>query len=328
MQYLLKVADSASEHMVLLTLEEKIANNQAIDVVFEIIGAIDVNQLVEENVLGAGQIDDLLAIQNIVFDKDEEGFFVREGVQFEANHEPLDPEANLKAFFEPADRNGIKYMHCDLIITAPSLSPNAKKNQSNTIDAKPVAQPVLGKDESMKLYGRIMLLHQLAIGYQLDVTKDFAELADLLPELERKELVDIDVKKASYKLTPAGKIEYDRYIAEAHDLIKRYDIFSDTDVDASGVARFDTGLGRDLRVAVFDYEGVDPFRARFLLGINDGEWNNLSNWYECIADENWFANLFKPVENAPDVDEIGRDVLRSIIDQGKTALRSEQYRLN
>jgi len=94
------------------------------------------------------------------------------------------------------------------------------------------------------------------------------------------------------------------------------------------VARFDTGLGRDLRVAVFDYEGVDPFRARFLLGINDGEWNNLSNWYECITDENWFATLFKPVESAPDGDEIGRDLLRSIIDQGKTALRSEQYRVN
>lgn len=322
MQYLLKVADSASEHMVLLTLDERLANNQAIDVVFELLGTVDVNQLVDENVLGAGQIDDLLAIQNLVFDKDEEGFFVREGVQFEANHEPLDPEANLKAFFEPADRNGIKYMHCDLIVSAPSIALTAPAN----LKVQTSPQPVLSKEESMKLFGRIMLMHQLAIGNQLDVTQDFAELADILPELERKELVDIDVKKASYKLTPTGKIEYDKYIAEAQDLIKRYDIFGDADVDASSIARFDTGLGRDLRIPVFEYEGVDPFRARFLLGINDGEWNNLSNWYECVADEKWFENLFKPIENAPSIDDIGRNLLARIIDQGKAALRSEQHR--
>jgi hypothetical protein len=183
-------------------------------------------------------------------------------------------------------------------------------------------------EDPMKTYGQIMFLHQMAIGFQLDVTKDFAELADLQPELERKELIDIDVKKASYKLTPAGKAVYDKYIVEAQELIKRYDIFIDSDVDATGKARFDTGLGRDLRVAVYELEGVDPFRARFLLGINDGEWNNLSNWYECIADENWYANVFRPIENAPGVDDIGRDKLINIVDQGKAALRSEQFKYN
>ena len=38
---------------------------------------------------------------------------------------------------------------------------------------------------------------------------------------------------------------------EAQDLIKRFDIFGDVDVDSQGTARFDTGLGRDLRVPIY-----------------------------------------------------------------------------
>jgi hypothetical protein len=121
MQYLLKVADSAGQHMVLLTMEESVADNQAIDVVFEVLGSESPDELVSLNVLGAGQIEDLLALQEIIFDKDDQGLFVREGVEFEANHKPLDPEAVIKNFFQPADRDGIKYMHCELTVSSPAL---------------------------------------------------------------------------------------------------------------------------------------------------------------------------------------------------------------
>jgi hypothetical protein len=73
-------------------------------------------------------------------------------------------------------------------------------------------------------------------------------------------------------------------------------------------------------------EGVDPFRARFLLGLNDGEWDQLSNWMELFDNPDWYAQIFEPVEAAPSVDEIGRTRMANIMDQAKTALRQQsQY---
>jgi hypothetical protein len=103
-------------------------------------------------------------------------------------------------------------------------------------------------------------------------------------------------------------------------LIRRYDIFCDVNVDSSGIARFDTGVGKDLRVPVYEMEGLDPFRARFLLGINDGEWDNLVNWQDLLKDRKWYDQVFLPIERAPSVEEVGEDKLRSIIDQAKGVL--------
>jgi hypothetical protein len=178
--------------------------------------------------------------------------------------------------------------------------------------------------EAMAEFALIMFLHQLNIGYEIDVTKDFPEIAAEIAISEKNNWIDIDVKKASYKLTEAGRAELKKYLDEAQNLIKRYDIYSDVDIDGSGNARFDTNLGKDLRVAAWEFEGVDPFRARFLLGINDGEWNNLSNWMEVIHDRGWYDGVFDAIESAPAVDDIGQTQMQSIIDQGKAALRREQ----
>jgi hypothetical protein len=361
MQYLIKLSDAAGQHMVLLTVSEREANSPAMDIVLDLIGAEDVEQLVKSNILSAGQTDDLKALQQIIFDHDEQGAFIRENITFTANGRDLDPDAFMGAAFVPAERDGIKYMRCDLVVATPNMVPIAQAGAfaagatSSTGATSPGgAIPAAGSlfaaggtfststtptpgaassaagggnaDDAMKDFAQIMFLHQIAVGYQLDVTKDLAELADLIPELEKKELIDIDVQKASYKLTPAGKALHDRYIAEAQDLIKRFDVFADADLDSSGTARFDTGLGKDVRVAAYEYAGIDPFRARFLLGINDGEWDQLSNWYQVIFEQSWYQNIFSPVERAPGVDDIGREAMRSIIEQGNAAVRSEQAR--
>jgi len=41
--------------------------------------------------------------------------------------------------------------------------------------------------------------------------------------------------------------------------------------------------------------GVDPFRARFLLGLNDGEWNQLDNWLDLFENPQWYAEIFEPL---------------------------------
>jgi hypothetical protein len=354
MQYLMKLSDAAGQHMVLLTVSELEANRLAIDVVFDVVGAEDVDQLVQSNILSPGQTDDLKALQQIIFDHDAQGAFIKENISFTANGRDLDPEASMGAAFVAAERDGIKYMRCDLVVTSPDMVPVKQAGgfaggAASAVGASAVGASAVGlapgatasgalgsgarasgaagnAEDAMKDFAQIMFLHQIAVGYQLDVTKDLAELADLIPELEKKELIEIDVQKASYKLSAAGKVLHDRYIAEAQDLIKRFDVFADADLDSSGTARFDTGLGKDLRVAAYEYAGVDPFRARFLLGINDGEWDQLSNWYQVIFDQSWYENIFAPVARAPGVDDIGREAMRSIIEQGNAAVRSEQTR--
>ena len=170
---------------------------------------------------------------------------------------------------------------------------------------------------------RISFLHQVFNGFAVDVTREFPELLEVIQYAESKGWIEVDVKSVAYKLTEIGRKVHDRYIAEAQDLIRRFDIYADVDVDSLGQARFDTGLGKDLRVPVMEIEGVDPFRARFLLGLNDGEWDELSNWMELFQDKKWYADIFAPIDEAPSTEEIGQQRLASIIDQAKSELRRQ-----
>ncbi len=328
MNYLLRVSDHLNQHLVVLTLDDRIVRQPAVDIVFEILGADAPEELVEAGRLPEGQLDDLRALQKLIFDRDKDGIFISNSVDLKANGEELDPEAPLAQAFVSSERDSIKYMRCDLTVIAKNAS---QANPNSDLAASQKPQP--GTDTSnskmaqqIEDYSRVIFLHQIAVGTIIDVTKDYAELVDVVAWAEKECLIEIDVTKAAYKLTEKGKRTHDSYIAEAQDLIKRFDIYGDVDVDASGVARFDTNLGRDLRVAAFEAEGVDPFRARFLLGLNDEEWNKLDDWMDKFQSADWYSEIFAPVEKAPSIEEIGESKLQRIIEQGKAALRLEQSR--
>lgn len=330
MDYLLSLSDQAQQHMVVLTLPENIVRHNAIDVVIDVIGDENINDLVGKNFLAPGYIDDLRSLQQIIFDRDDQGIFIRESVSFNANNEELNPDSPLMQAFVPAMRDGVKYFRADLTVLggpklgAGSMSPGGSKPLSGSAPASTggTAATITAGELSSTFF-----LHQICVGRQLDVTKDHIELENTLKQAERDGLVEVDVKQASYRSTPKGKAKHDAIMAEAQDLIRRYDIYCDVDMDSSGTARFDTGLGRDLRVPVYEMEGVDPYRARFLLGLNDGEWDKMDDWTDAVEDEKWFASIMEPIERAPSVDEIGRGKLQSIIEQGKAKLREEsQFR--
>jgi hypothetical protein len=308
MNYLLRVSDHLNQHLVVITLDQQTVKQPAVDIVFEILGAEQPQELIEEGRLPEGQIDDLRALQKIIFDRDSDGLFISNSVDFLANGEALDPEAPLVQAFMPSERDSVKYMRCDLVVLD-------KTNSSSKVSAQ------VTSEKKVEEFSRVMFLHQIAIGTIVDVTKENGDLVDVIAYSEGENLIEIDVKKAAYKLSEKGKRMHDSYIAEAQDLIKRFDIYGDVDVDASGTAHFDTNLGRDLRVAAFEIEGVDPFRARFLLGLNDGEWDKLDNWTEVFQDPAWYSQIFAPIEQAPSVEEIGESKLRHIIEQAKAALR-------
>ena len=304
MQYLIKVTDGAG-HKVLFTLEESDVKHPAIDVVFSVIGAEKPGDLVAAKTISEAQLDDLRALQAQIFDRDAQGPFIREGIGFLANGRELDPDAPFDRAFEQVERDGMTYMRCELVVQTPTSVP--EENQ----------------EAQMKGFARMMFLHQVGLGHSLDVTKDYPDLGDLIEEAERRREIEVDVPTASYKLTSEGRRVHQAWIDEAQDLIKKYDIYGDVDLDSSGTARFDTGLGKDYRVAVYEYEGVDPFKARFLLGLNDEEWDELDNWRDAVLDPAWYDEIFAPIEGAPTMEDLGRDRLQRMMDQAKALMRRE-----
>jgi hypothetical protein len=259
----------------------------------------------------------LRALQKIIFDRDSDGLFISNSVDFVANGEALDPEAPLLQAFVPSERDSVKYMRCDLVV----LDKNLASSSSSSGNSQTHNTNQTTTEKKVEEFSRVMFLHQIAVGTIIDVTKDNGDLVDVISHAEGENLIEIDVKKAAYKLSDKGKRMHDSYIAEAQDLIKRFDIYGDVDVDSTGTAHFDTNLGRDLRVAAFEAEGVDPFRARFLLGLNDGEWDKLDNWTEVFQDPTWYGQIFAPIEQAASIEEIGESNLRRIIEQAKATLR-------
>jgi hypothetical protein len=331
MDYLLSLSDDAKQYMVVFTFPENIVRHNAIDVVIDVIGNENVNELVSKGMIAPGYIDDLRALQRIIFDRDEQGIFIRETVSFTSNNEELNPDAPCMQAFIPAMRDGVKYFRADIVVFGglrSGVSSTSSQSTVNNYSGGPAnfSGASTASTNEQKEFSATFFLHQICVGRQLDVTKDHIELEDTLKQAEKEGLVEVDVKQASYRSTPKGKAKHDAIIAEAQNLIRRYDIYCDVDVDSSGTARFDTGLGRDLRVPVYELEGVDPYRARFLLGLNDGEWDKMEDWTDVVESPEWFASIMEPIERAPSVDEIGRSKLQSIIEQGKAKLREEtQY---
>jgi hypothetical protein len=311
MQNLLSIRDASQRHMVVLLLDDRTVKQAAADVIFDVIGGADPKTLADSGTLAEGQLEDFQAIQNIIFDRDDQGIFIREDVNILANGKDLNPDEPLDRVMLKATKEGVEYKRCEVVVTG----------GGTTATVPPGTEQTSGRD-SMKDLAYLMFLHQIATGAQIDVTKEFVELLDLIARAEREGLIEIDVKKAAYKLTEKGKRTHQSYLEEAQDLIKRYDIFADTDVDSSGDARFDTGLGRDLRIAIYEMEGINPYRARFLLGLNDGEWDGMENWMDVLDDEKWYRQVFQPIDTAPSVDDIGKPQLQSIFYQGKSRLRS------
>ena len=74
-----------------------------------------------------------------------------------------------------------------------------------------------------------------------------------------------------FRISERGKKRLMDLIAEAETYVGRYDIFKEVVYDAeSRLFEFETGRGEDLRVQVYEAEGLDPVRVVFLLLLHDG----------------------------------------------------------
>lgn len=322
MAYVIRLTDAAKRHVALLTIDAEEASRPAIDVVFDVIGCEDLPGLVADGLLAEAHVEELKALQAVIFDHDAEGAFIRDGVTFEANGSELSPDDPLLGTFVPVEQEGMQYHRLELVIAAPGMAPVFPPAPA---PAPQVAGPVEARSEEEVIgdFALMMLVHMIGRGRSLDVTRDYPFLGAVIEEAERRQYLEIEVSTASYKLTPAGRRQHESWLTEAQELVRKYDIYADVAIDSSGQARFDTGAGEDLRVAVFDLAGVDPFRARFLLGLSDGEWDDLPDWHLRCVESDWYGEIFEPVETAIGPDEVGRDRLIGVVDQAQAVLRKD-----
>ena len=119
-----------------------------------------------------------------------------------------------------------------------------------------------------------------------------------------------------FEVTVSGREFLGSAIAETESYIDRYDVFSDVlyDLDTRSV-RFGTGHGEDLRVQVYESEGIDPIRAVFLLRLYDASLDeHPASWAEKVVSEDVFDWMLSPVLDRASL--LGEDDLDWIIEAG------------
>ncbi len=107
-------------------------------------------------------------------------------------------------------------------------------------------------------------------------------------------------------------------MGEAEAYIGAFDAFGDV-VPPQGErpVGFATGRGIDLRVQVFDAEGIDAYRAVFLLRLYDGSLDDFkSDWRKCIMDDEFLNWVIEP---AVDFETVKADDLIEIIAAAENA---------
>ena len=146
-------------------------------------------------------------------------------------------------------------------------------------------------------------LLDLVIDQKLDVLDYLADAGYLKRKQTTMEFMQANMlmyffDKHEYKLSVKPIDEMDTYI-DLYDVFK--DVFFDPD---GGGLEFETGLGRDLRVQLYEYDGQDPVSVVFLLRLYDSTFDEASaTWRDSIQSEQFFGEILSPIVNAERVDE-------------------------
>lgn len=152
------------------------------------------------------------------------------------------------------------------------------------------------------------------------------DLEDAREQLLFHNLIEKD-SKGKLSITQQGRKGIGRLIAEQEDLIERFDVFRDVAIrkrDDSFSAEFGTLSGADYRIAVYKHEGIDPFRAVFILTLLSGELDDDltgKKWLELINDDRFYEGLLAPVI---DFSQMKSEELQELVAQGQQYLARTQ----
>jgi hypothetical protein len=130
--------------------------------------------------------------------------------------------------------------------------------------------------------------------------------------------------RGKLEITQQGRRAIGRVLDERDELIDGYDIYRDVVLrhrrDGTVVAEFATLSGADYRVAVFAHEGIDPFRAVFLLSLLSGDLDAElagKKWLDAINSDRFYEKLLAPVVDRASLEPQELDAL---VAQGKQYL--------
>ena len=133
--------------------------------------------------------------------------------------------------------------------------------------------------------------HDLAVLDEAD-----SPLLPVARELQTDGVLETD-EAGRFQITGPGRERLGAVLAETEAYIDQYDIFCDVlyDLETRSV-RFGTGNGEDLRVQVYESEGIDPIMAVFLLRLYDGSLDgHPAGWTEKVMSEDVFDWMLSPV---------------------------------
>ncbi|MDA1128246.1 MAG: hypothetical protein O2913_06060 [Chloroflexi bacterium] len=178
------------------------------------------------------------------------------------------------------------------------------------------------KKTTMEFMQANMLMYFLdKHGYKLSekpIDETDKALLPIAKKLQSAKLIAPSNVEGTFAITEQGRQAVGKTIAETDTYIDQYDVFKDVFYDPdSGALEFETGVGKDLRVQLYEYDDQDPVRIVFLLRLHDSTFDasqeGQANWRESIHSEQFFGEILSPILNAERVDEA---VIESVLDAG------------
>ena len=174
-------------------------------------------------------------------------------------------------------------------------------------------------DEALTwMRSRVVLFFLGASDYALRTEPADGVDATLLPvaqALVAEGLIERSEETGQFELTESGQESIDGMMDEAETVIERYEVFADVLYDSeTGDCEFDSGAGIDLRIPVYEAEGLSASRAVMFVELCDGEFALMDDdWRTVVREREFFESLLLPVVERPLVGPSDLDV---IIDAG------------
>ena len=170
-------------------------------------------------------------------------------------------------------------------------------------------------------------------------TKDEDQLEPILREMERRAWVKVG-EDDYYITSEKGREVYAKLVKQQDSYVAHFQIFAFVDLELGVFADPQTDLlegerWSDLRVAVAEYKGVDPYRVVFLSMLAEGVWFENPDWQFDIGMGTLFNDLEALVQDQLSVEELGyeddkgtikgEEVIADVFQQGSELAR-ERHR--
>ena len=165
---------------------------------------------------------------------------------------------------------------------------------------------------------RVLLFFLGASDYALRTEPADDVDATLLPVVQAivdEALVERSEETGQFEVTELGQETVNGMMDEAETVIERYEVFADVLYDSeTGDCEFDSGAGIDLRIPVYEAEGLSAARAVLLVELCAGEFTLMADdWRTVVHEREFFESLLLPVVERP---LISPSALDAIIDAG------------